>query len=106
MMAAQSHTFTGLVSNMHDYWNQFTAAIMAPVFDRALKPGLQWLTTWLAGPGLALGARIGTLLGDGLDAGRAGGRLAARAVPGVPRRARRRHGRGRDRRARSPSASC
>jgi tape measure domain-containing protein len=87
MMAAQSHTFTGLVSNMHDYWNMFAAAIMRPLFDRALKPGLQWLTTWLSGPGLALGTRLGTLLGDGLHAGRAGGRLAARAVPGVPRRA-------------------
>jgi tape measure domain-containing protein len=65
MMAAQSQTFTGLVSNMHDYWNMFAAAVMRPLFDRALKPGLQWLTTWLSGPGLALGTRLGTLLGDG-----------------------------------------
>jgi tape measure domain-containing protein len=64
-MANQANTWKYLVTNMGDYWARFSAAIMQPVFDRVLKPGLQWLTTWLAGPGLALGTRLGTLLGDG-----------------------------------------
>jgi tape measure domain-containing protein len=76
MMEKQSHTFTGLVSNMHDYWNKFSGVVMQPVFDQALKPGLEWLTGWMSGPGMAFGTQIGQRIALGMA-------VAGRAVRGI-----------------------
>jgi phage-related protein len=64
MMAAQSATFNGMLSNLQDWIGQTTRALGAPIFE-AIKPQLASLLTALNNPAIAAAvAQIGAALGN------------------------------------------
>lgn len=76
LMDKQSKTWSGMLSTLHDTFEQFAGTVMAPIFER-LKTGLGAVLDFVSDPKfMEFGQRLGTALAGGVD-------TVARVVSGV-----------------------
>lgn len=65
-MAAQSKTWKGLISSAKDYARIMAGTAMGPVFTRVLKPALEVVAAFMAGPGQKAAERFAAALDRGI----------------------------------------